>query len=1082
MLNKFASRISCAALIAAVGMTDAFAQQSLPNIDIGAPRRVATPQKPVAAKPKEQAASRSVAPASGPVQAAPAPDPNTGFQSSALQNTILGPRIDYPRVPTNLNSSSERVFTGGQVNTLPAYRPGEALEVVPGLAVTQHSGEGKANQYYLRGFDLDHGTDLALYLDAMPLNMRTHGHGQGYADANFLMPELLETVDARKGAYNVEDGDFSNAGTIRMQYLHKVPTGVFTSTGGAFGYGRQFGMKSYAFQGGDILGAGEISTYNGPWLVPNSAHKINSVLRWSRGDENNGMSIMGMAYANRWNSTDQIPVDLVQTNQMSRWGTMNPTDGGQTTRFSLSGSWAEETSTYRSRVEAFAMHSTLGLNNNFTYFLQYPDPWLGDQFRQWDRRTMVGGNAYHTRKFQTLGNDSELKFGFQSRFDSIRNGLGNEYSRQMFNTIRNDAVGEGNITLLTDYKTEWTPWLKTVVGTRWDYFWGSNNDFQPWSQAPVVGTPYAPDFVDPNTGLPIHIWTGPFNSGSSNAQLISPKASVVITPFDDKKTDIYFNFGRGFHSNDFRATTQRFSTSELDDNLGYVPVKKQGLLSPSTGGEIGVKTRVIDGLESAATVFFIQTAQENIFEGDSGNTAIARGANRLGIEFTNHYRPVSWAAFEADITATHARFRGYDQEQADLYTALLQPEAAAWGTFLGNAPGNYLINATPVVATGGMELGESTGWFGTMKYRYIAPRALTQDGFLKSPAIGTANARIGYRWKEGWRLMLDVFNMFNSRSQQIAYGYGYLVGTNPLYQACYGGSGVPVTTDNCAVGKMGVVGHPIEPPSWRLSFGGPLDFDAKALDRPDPFEPFSMLMAKDGEKPEPVIAKWTGPYLGLNMGGGILNTSNGNNVWFADPLNGGVTRNDNWNYNGGGFIFGGQAGYNYKLASNVVVGGEADIQPTTLGSGGNGPAFTYLLNLNPNTGVGYVPGMRNGAINMQWFGTVRGRSGVTLLPNLLAYGTGGLAYAQMQRGQGQRTTDFQTGWTAGVGLEWMFKTNWSAKAEYLYSDIRGGTTDIGNNYGLALTSPTSSTRWSTIRAGANYHLTFDKAEPVTAKF
>ncbi|GLI95112.1 Plug domain-containing protein [Methylocystis echinoides] len=167
-------------------------------------------------------------------------------------------------------SSSERFFTGGQVNTIPFYRPGEALEIVPGLAVTQHSGEGKANQYYLRGFDLDHGTDLALYIDGMPINARTHGHGQGWADANFIMPELLASIDARKGPYNVEDGDFSNAGTLRMQYLTRVPQGVFTTTAGEFGFARQFGMKSWEFMGGNILGAAEGQFYNGPWVVPKS--------------------------------------------------------------------------------------------------------------------------------------------------------------------------------------------------------------------------------------------------------------------------------------------------------------------------------------------------------------------------------------------------------------------------------------------------------------------------------------------------------------------------------------------------------------------------------------------------------------------------------------------------------------------------------------------------------------------------------------------------------------------------------------------------------------------------------------------
>ena len=826
------AKISVFALLAACWANDAFAQAQLPTINVGGNvvRRTTNRQaRPTPAQPVRVAAPVTV---STSATAAP-PDKNDSFGSSAQQNTALGPRIDYPAPPKEMPSSSERFFTGGQVNSIPAFRPGEALEVVPGLAVTQHSGEGKANQYYLRGFDLDHGADLALYLDSMPLNMRTHGHGQGYADANFVIPEMLAYVDARKGPYNVEDGDFSNAGTIRLQYLQKVPQGVFSTTGGAFGYGRVFGMKSWEYAGGDILGGGEISTYDGPWVNPNKARKINGVLRWSRGEENNGMSITGMAYASRWNSTDQIPVRLMDGG-FSRWGSLSPTDGGDTTRFSLSGRWAEETADYRTKVEAYAMHSTLNLYSNFTYFLSHPV--IGDQFRQFDRRTMVGGNAYHTRKFNLFEDkESELRFGVQSRYDDIRLGLQNSFQRQPYDTIRNDHVSEGNFSLLTDLKTRWTPWLRTVVGARWDYYWGSNHDIQTYGSSPLFPGVDSPDFDPVN---PFRIWTGPWNSGASNAQLISPKASVIINPWDDK-TDFYLNFGRGFHSNDFRATTQRFATSEVSDDFGYVAVPKNGLLSPSTGAEVGVKTRAIDKLESAATLFFIQTAQENIFEGDSGNTVIARGADRIGIEISNHYRPLSWLAFEGDVTATHARFRGYDQEQADLYAELLQPGAFQWGAWQGNAPGNYLVNATPIVATGVVELGEATGWFGNFKYRYIAPRALTQDGFWKSPAIGTVNARVGYRWKEGWKLQLDIFNMFNSRSQQIAYGYGSFIPTDPLFQACIGGF-TPSPGAACDVGQMGVVGHPVEKPSWRLTFGGPLDLDP-SVKGPDLTEPFQVV-------------------------------------------------------------------------------------------------------------------------------------------------------------------------------------------------------------------------------------------------
>jgi hypothetical protein len=473
----------------------------------------------------------------------------------------------------------------------------------------------------------------------------------------------------------------------------------------------------------------------------------------------------------------------------------------------------------------------LDLFSDFTYFLSHPV--LGDQFRQFDRRTILGSNGIHGIKFNVAETPFELRFGYQTRWDDIRVGLQDSYVRRPYDTVRNDRVGEANFSLFSDIKTKWTPWLTTVVGTRWDYYWASVGGIQTYLASPIVG------FVGDNPAQPVRLWTAPFNNGSSTGQLLSPKASVIVNPFDDK-TDFYLNFGRGFHSTDARGTTQTFSTTEASDDLGYVFAQRRPLLSPSTGAEVGMKTRAIDNLESALTLFWIQLQSENVFAGDEGNTVFGPPSRRIGFEFTNHYRPFSWLGFEGDLTMTDARFLGFDKDQADLYLQLLQPDALPWGTFLGNKPGNFLINAAPIIATAVLELGEPTGWFGALKYRYIGPRALTQDGFFKSPAIGTVNARIGYRWKEGWKFQLDVFNMLNSRSMSIAYGYGSLIGTDLLYQACNGLIAVPVTGANCGVGRMGIHAHPIEPPAWRLTFGGPIEFDP-SVKGPDLMEPFNLV-------------------------------------------------------------------------------------------------------------------------------------------------------------------------------------------------------------------------------------------------
>ncbi len=199
------------------------------------------------------------------------------------------------------------VFTEKEVTDRIYAQPGEALEVVPGLIVAQHSGSGKANQYFLRGFALDHGNDIALSLDGMPINMPSFVHGQGYADANFVIPEMLSVVDARKGPYFADEGAFASAGAVHMQYLDRLEDGLFVATGGSFLYGRLLGAKSVALAGGNLLAALELGNYAGPWEHSDDAHKINGVLRWSRGTQEDGLSITAMAYSNHWNATDQIP-------------------------------------------------------------------------------------------------------------------------------------------------------------------------------------------------------------------------------------------------------------------------------------------------------------------------------------------------------------------------------------------------------------------------------------------------------------------------------------------------------------------------------------------------------------------------------------------------------------------------------------------------------------------------------------------------------------------------------------------------------------------------------------------------------
>src|SRR4030088_1487353 len=239
------------------------------------------------------------------------------------------------------NMASQIKIAGEELNARPVTRPGEILEAVPGLIIPQHSGDGKANQYFLRGFNLDHGTDLAISVDDMPINMRTHAHGQGYADLNFLIPELIGSVNIRKGPYFADEGDFSSVGSVHVGLLDYVTKTMASITAGSFGYRRILGITSTKLGEGTLLIAGEANTYNGPWDNPDNLRKLNGVVRYSRGTAEDGFSLTGMAYANKWNSTDQIPSRAIASGEIGLYGAFDPSDGGNSNRFSLSGRWAQ---------------------------------------------------------------------------------------------------------------------------------------------------------------------------------------------------------------------------------------------------------------------------------------------------------------------------------------------------------------------------------------------------------------------------------------------------------------------------------------------------------------------------------------------------------------------------------------------------------------------------------------------------------------------------------------------------------------------------------------------------------------------
>ncbi|TXM96061.1 TonB-dependent receptor plug domain-containing protein, partial [Methylobacterium sp. WL122] len=639
----------------------------------------------------------------------------------------------------SVDAASAGVISGAEINSRPITRPGEVLESVPGLIVTQHSGEGKANQFFLRGFNLDHGTDIAIDVDGMPVNMRTHAHGQGYADINFLIPELVGAVEFHKGPYFVRDGDFASAGSVRIDYLDTVAKSVALTSFGSFGYARALTIASAPLGQGNLLVAGEAQVYDGPWDVPDALRKLNGVVRYSQGTALDGFSVTGMAYASRWTATNQIASRAVSEGLIGRFGSLNPSDGGDSSRFSLSGRWSMTDDTGVTRASAYVIRQQLNLFNDFTYFLN--DPVNGDQFHQLDQRILGGGEVSHVFQGDLYGLPMENEIGLQTRTDSIRVGLFNTTNRQFRSGVLDDRVLEASGAFFYDNRVRWTDWLRTSVGFRADGYY-----------ADVVSDTAA-------------------NSGKARDGVVNPKLGLVLGPWAD--TELYLNYGGGFHSNDVRGVT-----ATIDPTSSLFNTTRSPFLVPSTGYEVGIRNRSIAGLETAVALFRLDFASENLFQGDTGTTEPSRPSRRFGVEWTNRYAVTPWLKLEGDLTVTNARFSDVDPA------------------------GNRIPEAPTTIASAGFTFGEGLGWFGSMRLRYFGPRPLIEDDTVRSKPTALLNGRVGYNFDSGFCLSLDVLNLTNAKSDQITY---YYVSRLP-------GEGADGVADRHF--------HPVEPTAVRLTLAG----------------------------------------------------------------------------------------------------------------------------------------------------------------------------------------------------------------------------------------------------------------------
>jgi len=634
------------------------------------------------------------------------------------------------------DAASEGTVAAEQLANRPLLRPAEVMETVPGMIVTQHSGDGKANQYFLRGFNLDHGSDFATSVMGMPVNMVTHGHGQGYMDLNFLIPELVRSLRYRKGMYAAEDGDFATTGSAHIDYQRQLAAPFAEVTFGAHDYRRALlaGSRHVTRDGESptVLAALELATNDGPWDQPENLRKANGVLRLSDGTLRDGYALTAMAYRASWTATEHVPLRAIESGEIGRYGALTPSDGGDTHRVSLSAEWARSQGEGQTRAHAYAIDYGLNLFSNPSGFINGPQ---GDQHEQADHRQVFGGEAARSWILGLGGRETEATLGVQLRHDRIGTlGLYDTVARERTDTVREDRVRQTMLGIYGEAKTQWSPWLRSMAGLRLD----------------EVRARVTPTGGDNNMA----------NGGSVQGHQVSPKLGVVLGPFDTLgKSEFYANWGRGFHSNDLRGATSTVNPSD-GSAIDKVPP-----LVHATGSEVGLRALPLPGWNTSLTLWQMNLGSELVFIGDAGVTEPKGASRRVGLEWSNDWQVNRWLLIDGDVAWSRARFR----EAVD-------------------GAGTHVPNAIPLTASLAIAADDHGQWYGGLRWRYIGSYALEETGTQKSASSWTANLKVGYRATPRLQFTLDVLNLFDRQANDIEYWGGACTRTDG--PGCNGGEGI----------------------------------------------------------------------------------------------------------------------------------------------------------------------------------------------------------------------------------------------------------------------------------------------------
>jgi outer membrane receptor protein involved in Fe transport len=574
----------------------------------------------------------------------------------------------YGEQPTS--AATEQTRWAKDLELRPTTTPSDVLRLTSGLVLGQHHGGGKADQILFRGFDSDHGTDFAVFVDGIPVNMVSHAHGQGYADLHWLIPETIEKVEIYKGPYFAHLGDFATSGAMNIITKRRDKDSSFSIAGGNYNTQRYVGILSPPE--GTLLTpylALEAHHSDGPFKAENNYSRYNLFSKFTLfSNANSAVNFLGTFFKTAWDASGQIPARAVREGTLGRFGSLDPSEGGKSERQNLSLIYNYADANQSLYAQTWASWYRLQLWSNFTFFLD--DPVNGDGIEQNDKRFLSGNNIHYRRNYNLLGMPMETFVGFQSRFDHARVGLFKQRNRERLSTTSNNDIAQTNLGWFAQQELRPTEWLRTQLGVRLDNFWFEVNQ----------------------KGDPATI-TNPI-AGDADDSIVSPKANFIFTPFKDtdiaRGTSFFLNFGSGFHSNDARVIVQ--------------DAKKE--IPRYVGGELGFRSRFFDKVDFSAAYWRAHLESELTFVGDAGTFEDAGKSRRQGIESEIRYDILPWLSYDQDFSYTWAKL----------------------------VSGGHVPLAPRLTVLNGLTARHDSGIQGRFQMRHVGSRYGTEDRNLKTRA------------------------------------------------------------------------------------------------------------------------------------------------------------------------------------------------------------------------------------------------------------------------------------------------------------------------------------------------------------